>query len=341
MERLKGLNAAVVALALKGLSLRTLTLDVDGTVVSTGLTVERAFRGFNPHHRKVPSYFPITAHIGETGHILRVQNRPGNVHDGASSLPFLGDLFAQVEQSLGTGWRLRFRLDGAFFQESVIGLLQARGAGYALKVPFWRWVGLKALIQNQRRWHRVEGEVASFEQWLGLAPWGMRLRVVIYRKRVWHPTLKNYQLDLFDPADGHYEYSAVATNLPFRARRLWRFMCGRGAHEKVIGEPKNGLAFDTIPTAHYQANSAWPQIVVLAHNLLTNFQIDTGAAKRSRSHKGTALYVLKSVQTLRFELWNRAGHLLRPGGRAVLRLLRNPETEHLFTRIAQALNQTA
>jgi hypothetical protein len=28
-------------------------------VVSTGLQVKRAFRGFNPHHRKVPSYYPI------------------------------------------------------------------------------------------------------------------------------------------------------------------------------------------------------------------------------------------------------------------------------------------
>ncbi|MBE3134048.1 MAG: hypothetical protein IMZ55_11280 [Acidobacteria bacterium] len=41
------------------LDLATLTIDVDGTVVSTGLQVERAFRGFNPRHRKVPSYYPI------------------------------------------------------------------------------------------------------------------------------------------------------------------------------------------------------------------------------------------------------------------------------------------
>jgi len=32
-----------------------------GAAVGTGLTVERARRGYNPHHRKVPSYCPITA----------------------------------------------------------------------------------------------------------------------------------------------------------------------------------------------------------------------------------------------------------------------------------------
>lgn len=53
-----------------------LTIDVDGTVVRTGATVAWAFRGFNPHHRKDPSYYPLLAHLAQTGHILRCKNRP-------------------------------------------------------------------------------------------------------------------------------------------------------------------------------------------------------------------------------------------------------------------------
>lgn len=82
VERLQGLNVAVIAYVIPGLKLGTMTVDVDGTVVSTGLQVERAQRGYNPHHRKVPSYYPIMAHLAETTHILRVRNRSGNVHDG-------------------------------------------------------------------------------------------------------------------------------------------------------------------------------------------------------------------------------------------------------------------
>ena len=78
----QALNAAVVSQLLPGLGLRTWTVDVDGVVVSTGLQVERAARGYNPHRRKVPSYYPIMAHLAETTHILRVKNRSGNVHDG-------------------------------------------------------------------------------------------------------------------------------------------------------------------------------------------------------------------------------------------------------------------
>jgi len=158
IERLCALNAAVVARAVHlQTGLRTLTVDVDGTVVSTGMTVERAFRGFNPHHRKVPSYYPITAYVAETGHLLRVKNRSGNINDGKASIPFLRELFAQVADTLGRAVRLRFRMDGDFFKQSVLRLLIARGAGFAIKVPFWQWLDLQQHIRRCRKWQRVNG----------------------------------------------------------------------------------------------------------------------------------------------------------------------------------------
>ena len=91
--------------------------------------------------------------------------------------------------------------------------------------------------------------------------------MAIYRKKVHHRATKNFQLDLFDPNDGHYEYSAVTSNMGFTLSNLWYFMCGRGNHEKTIAQLKTGLAFHTVPTMAYGANSAWQQFVALAHNL--------------------------------------------------------------------------
>lgn len=339
--RLRRVNAEVVARVVRHLPLKLLTVDVDGTVCSTGLQVERARRGYNPHHRKVPSYYPITAHLGETGHLLRVKNRSGNVHDGKASLFFLRGLFAQIRDTLGPLYRLRFRLDGAFFRQDVIALLEARGAGYAIKVPFFHWLDLQSRIARRRRWQRVNHEVEYFEDAMAITSWNTCLRVAIYRKRVYHRSAKNYQLDLFDPNDGYFEYSAIASNLDLTAPRLWWFLCGRGAHEKAIGELKSSLAFATIPTNHYGANSAWQQLVALAHNLLTNFQIESGAAKRPRGYRATALFVVKSVQTLRFEIFHRAGLLLRPNGATILRLAANPQVRETFKTFARRLPKAA
>lgn len=329
----------LIADCVRPLNLRRLTIDVDGTVCSTGLRVERALRGFNPHHRKVPSYYPITAHLAQTGHILRVRNRSGNVHDGKASLTFFRDLVAQVRDTLGQGL-LEFRLDGAFFRQDVITYLE-RQAEYAIKVPFYQWVGLKPLIQGRRRWKHLRPGLDAFEAEIELKPWKRKLHVVIYRKKVHHKSPKNYQLDLFDPSNGHWEYSAVTTNKTLAPKALWDFMAGRGMHEKILGELKTGYAFNTIPTLNYAANSTWQILSVLAHNLVTNFQIATGARQRPHSAKRSPHFVLKTILTLRYEFFNRAGILQRPRGRATLTLAENLPTQNLFEKCVEKLARAA
>ncbi|MHC4392677.1 MAG: transposase, partial [Planctomycetota bacterium] len=68
-EALENLNREFVLDAVDAQALRRLTLDMDGSVLCTGLQVERAFRGFNPHHRKNPSYYPLTIQVAQTGHV--------------------------------------------------------------------------------------------------------------------------------------------------------------------------------------------------------------------------------------------------------------------------------
>jgi len=58
---------------------------------------------------------------------------------------------------------------------------------------------------------------------------------------------KNFQLDLFTPDDGHFEYYAVATNMPLDLPALYAFICGRGAQEKTIAELKGEFALDVGP----------------------------------------------------------------------------------------------
>ena len=177
-----------------------------------------------------------------------------------------------------------------------------------------------------------------FETRLALAAWGLELRVVVYRKRVHHQSAKNYQLDLFSPDDGYFEYSAVATNLTLTPQALWYFAAGRGAQEKTIAELKGEFALDVVPTNHYGANSAWQQLSILAHNLMRSFQLQsTLATAKPRSRKRTYSYRILSMKTLRFLLINRAARLARISGRRTLRFSANPATEALYERIAQRL----
>jgi hypothetical protein len=332
---LVALNRDLVTEALARLDLPRLTIDVDGSVVRTGATVGWAFRGFNPHHRKDPSYYPLLAHVAQTGHILRLQNRPGNVHDSTPAIPFLRDILDDLRARFGRRRAVEFRLDAAFFQRGILPLVTARDCGYAIKVGYWSWLPLTAIAAACRRWHPVAPGVTGHETELVIPQWNaLRLRVVLYRKQVAHQTRKNFQLDLFTPDDGHYEYSAVATNLPLGLPALWAFACGRGAQEKTCAELKGEFALDVVPTKHYAANSAWQQLSVLAHNLIRSFQLDILPEPKPRSRKRTSAYLFRSMRTLRFLLIVRAGRLTRLGGRNVLRLTQNLATETPYGQIA-------
>jgi Transposase DDE domain group 1 len=337
LQALIALNSALLYEQLERLNLPRLTIDVDGTVVRTGNTVAWAFRGYNPHFKKDPSYYPLLAHLAQTGHILRLKNRPGNVHDSRGAVRFLRELIHELRDRFGRGLPLEFRMDAAFFQEEILTLLAREGCEYAIKVGFWKWVGLKSLVAAQRDWTRINAQVSAFETARRLEPWDLTLRVVVYRKHVGHQTRKNFQLDLFSPDDGHFEYSAVTTNKALAPAALWAFIAGRGAQEKTYGELKGEFAFDVVPTHHYGANSAWQHLSVLAHNLLRSFQLQTLATAKPRSRKRTYAYAFRSMRTLRFLLIARAGRLARIDGRQILRLTQNPATEALYSRVAHVL----
>jgi hypothetical protein len=320
VARLARFNFQLVLERIQHLGLRLLTFDLDGSVLPTGMKVEWAARGFNPHHRKVPSYYPVLAHVAQTGQIMALKNRPGNVHDGKKSIGFLRDLIRDLREALGKRVRLEFRMDGAFFQAEILRMLLREGCEFAMKVPMWSWLGLKGKIGARKRWKRITRDVSAFALILPVRPWGLELRVVCYRKKVYHPTRKNFQLDLFSPDDGTYEYSAVGTNKTLSPRRLWDFMAGRGAQEKTLAELKDGFAFGTVPTNHYGANSAWQWLVVLAHNLFREFQLSLQQSSGRRGWKRTFLYTMESIKSARFEWLNVAGRLLNLAPGHTLRL---------------------
>jgi len=147
-----------------------------GSVVRTGMKVAWAFRGFNPHHRKdpsYPSYYPLVAHLAQTGHILRLKNRPGNVHDSKQAVPFLCELIDSLRAQFGRRVVLEFRMDAAFFQRGIFPLLTARDCLYAIKVGYWNWLPLKQLAAACPQWHPVAPGVTGYETELPGPQWNL------------------------------------------------------------------------------------------------------------------------------------------------------------------------
>jgi len=337
-DRLQELMRDVAYATWAAMGMSRITIDVDGTVVRTGELVEGAERGFHPHHPKDPSYYPLTAQLAQTGQLLGIWNRPGNKHDSAGAVERLGELIEDARERAG-GAPIEVRMDAAFCQRPVLELLASSGVEYALRLPMWDWLHVRDRISARKQWKPITKSVDGFSMQVAIPKWERSERVVVFRKRISGKPARKFQLDLFQPDDGYFEYSMVATNKSVDERSVWHFMAGRGAHEHTIGELKSGLAFASVVSQDWDANSAWQILNGLTHNLLHDFQVQAGiATPKKNSRKRTTRARFRSIRSLRFEWIGLPGRLVRPQGRSEIRIA---APTHVRKRIRDAVDRLA
>ena len=335
LKALAELNSELVVEKLVELGLHQITIDLDGTVISTKGNPSWAFKGYNPIRKGAKSYFPLTAHIAETGHFLTIVNRPGNVHDSNRALAVIQTIRRQL-----TGFGVRFRADSAFCAPQVINYLLHKHIGFAIKAPFWKLNNLKDAAEQRQRWYRVNSQWSYF--WLKNPIDSVQYDhyVLILRKKMKQRN-KPYQLKLFSPNNGVYEYSAVVTDAKdWAPEDLLLFVSGRSAQEHSISELKTSFAFDSIPTNTYQANSVYMQMSQMAYNLATSMQHSMGLAKRRKPNKKcTRVHRIMEWRTFRFLILNRAGRIAWQNGKKVLQMTENPETMSLYKKITSSMEE--
>jgi hypothetical protein len=200
-------------------------------------------------------------------------------------------------------------------------------------------LALKTAAQQRKIWYTVDKTWSYF--WIK-SPIGSLEKehyVFIFRKKV-REVPKNFQLNLFSPNDGLYEYSAVVTeSKQWDANELLLFVSGRSGQENSLGELKDDFAFGSVPTNTYQANSAYMQVSQMAYNLSLSLQHEMGLVKKhSTNPKSTRFYQGWKWKTFRFLILNRAGRIGWEQGSKVLYLTFNNATKQLYDRITNALN---
>ena len=83
-------------------------------------------------------------------------------HKGADAFlrELIGELRGQFGRSRG---KLEFRTDAAFFNEkAILKRLERSRSEFAIKAPFWPWLGLKEVVAGRKRWHSVSDEIDVF-----------------------------------------------------------------------------------------------------------------------------------------------------------------------------------
>lgn len=334
VTRMRKLIRSLVIERVKVNSPRRVTVDFDGSVISTkSRRTEGTAVGYNKKKGQ-RSYYPLFATVAQTGQVFDVLHRSGNVHDSNGALEFVKSCFANLRES-GFRGRIETRMDGAHFSEQTCSWLQAEKVDFSISVPFERFPEMKGKIRARSKWAAIDDEWSYFEGEWKPKKWATKARCIIFRRLVRKPIKGPIQLDLFQPIERDYEYKMVMTNKEVSAKAVLRFHNGRGSQEGIFAELKSQGSLDYIPTRREIGNRVYMLSCIIAHTLGREMQMQARPPERGNTPKRACLWVLEKIGTIRKGVIQRAGRLTRPGGRLTLTMASNDRVAGEFERLLQ------
>ena len=340
IEKVRHLSSGLVVQALQRERFPRLTLDFDGSVISTCGHAEGTAVGYNPKKKGARSYYNLFCTVAQTGQFFDVLHRPGNVHDSKDAHAFMMDAFDRVRDALAPTV-LESRLDSAFFSQDTLTLLDLYGVECTISVPFERFPVLKDQIEARQRWRSLDEHCAYFESDWKPKRWPASYRFLLVRRAVARQTKEALQLDLFEPRHIDHEYRVLVTNKRTSARSVLLFHYGRGAQEGIFAEAKQHAGLDLIPTRRLLGNQMVTLCAMMAHNLGREMQMRAQARSNYSRVKRPAAWTFQTLDTLRHRFIQRAGRLTQPKGELTLTLNSNPKVEKDLLHFLETLKDAA
>jgi hypothetical protein len=340
VENLRRTVRELVLERLKELALWRVSLDFDGSVLSTHRRAEGVAAGYNKKKRGTRSYYPLFCTLAQTGQVFDVLHRSGNVHDSNGAKAFILACIGEIRRVLPRA-RIEVRMDAAFFSNEIVRELHRLGIEFTISVPFECLTALKAMIEGRQRWRRFSDEWSYFETPWKPKAWDRRFRFVFMREKVKQQHKGPVQLDLFIPYEYGYRFKVIVTNKQMGAKKLLAFHNGRGSQEGLLGELKSQVQADYVPVRGWLGNRTWLLAGMLAHNLVREMQIVSQPMARGTTEKRATLWIFEQVGTLRRNLLQRAGRLTSPQRQLTLTMSANRAVRNQMLQCLRGLREAA
>lgn len=242
-------------------------LDLDSTVITVYGNKEGSEIGYNPHKKGRPSYNLKAGFIGGR-EMVYFRLDPGNTVSSTGFAEFLDKCLSALPEHVEVS---TLRLDGGYYSNRNLSLLEEKGLSYVVKVPSYPNLIREAMGLAPSAWREVtdEGEFC-----LPLRTWVSEMRYNGRRlliKRVLVEEEKEKDNGLFEPGE-RYEFSFYITNMEGDPWEIIGFYNARATVENRIKEAKLGFRLDKLPSGLFRVNVIYLHFVMLAYNLLWWFK---------------------------------------------------------------------
>lgn len=291
------------------ISPRTLTLDLDSSVITRYGKQEGTAVGYNRQRQGNPSHQPLFAFAADLRMVLHAWLRPGDVGNSNGVCYF----FKEALDLLGSRHKVGLvRADAGFYDGEFLDLLEGKGISY---VVVCRKTGmLKASFEGLKQWLALDKEFAVSEFQYQCMTWKKRRRFVVVRQLLPRKDREAWLLDA--PA---YAYRVMVTDLNLSPAEVWRLYNGRCDSENRIAELKNDFGINGFCLDAFYGTEAAFRASMLAYNIMSLFRQAILQAP-----------VAVRMPTMRFECFALGAWVGRKGRNKMLRISLAPERRSWF-----------
>ena len=300
------------------LSPRTITIDLDSSVVPRFGEQEGAAIGYNKQMRGKASHRPMFAFVSDWRMVLHTWLRPGNTADCNGIREFTQEALELLGSCHQVGL---IRGDAGFYDGKFLDMLESRSINY---------------IISARMTSPLRDATARAGQWLNIDP-GIEVTEFVYQGQQWlkprRLVIIRQEIKRRPEAQGRelinipgYKFAAFVTTLNLAPAEIWRLYNGRCDSENRIAELKGDFGLNGFCLDDFHATEAAFRAVMVAYNLMSLFrQALLQAPKTAR------------LSTMRFQCFALGAWIGKQGRKKVLRISldaqRRPWFEGLFAKI--------
>ena len=302
-----------------------LVIDIDSTICEVD---GKAKQGASYGYTKKLGYHPLIATRADTGEIVQARMRKGSANTQRGARRFIEELVARTRRA-GAAGELTVRVDSGFWSNETIVVLNRLNVRYTMAVRTSTAGIAKAIAAiAETAWVDIDytlagqAEVAECDYTTGKGKHAVTRRLIVRRTRL----TDAHQLTLWP----NWRHHAFLTDLDGDAVAVDEFHRHHAVVELAIKDLKQGAGLEHVPSGNFQANSAWLQCAVLAHNLIRW----TAILGDIRIHN--QLIVARTIRTRHLAV---PGRLVNRSGRPTLRMPTNWPTATTFTTALDKLRQ--
>ena len=321
-------NKAVLQSALH--RCKKVTLDIDATEI----VAHKADAQWT--YNKNKGFMPMVGHIAETGQVVAVDFREGNVPPAKDNLAFI----KQCQQALPEGCALKaLRIDAAGYQIKIIEYCDEQGIDYAIRAKTSATMRAQIDAAGDTDWHPLinkKGKEISgqdtYRTSFCIGKYEKAFTLIIQRTAIKGQANLDLDLDSQENSNaisqGGYVYRAIATNRDELSDSQVVHWYNQRAEdsENRIKELKLDFGGDTLPCSDFNANALYFLISSLSYNL---FALMRQLLPEELAHH--------RAMTLRWRLYAIAAKVVKTGRQLFVKMQEKHQT--LLERVLLALKE--